>query len=157
MESPTIAVVRNEVDAGCHCDALERIVADAAETRPVDYPAGERPALEADLADDPLFEGVSPVVPVAHGDVVTEAGDGMAVIGSADYYRAFATRHCTAPLWTVQFHPEFTAALRERLEADFDWTDGEYGFEPVNAARVVENFVSLAADAIASVDESERE
>jgi GMP synthase (glutamine-hydrolysing) len=42
---------------------------------------------------DPLFEGVAPVVAATHGDVVTEPGDGMAVIASTDYYRAFGTRH----------------------------------------------------------------
>jgi len=218
MESPTIVVVRNEVDPDreYHCDALERFVSNAAPaTRAIDYPAGERPVLEAvdgvvlsgstvgvyevekrpwiadqqrlvrelidreiptlgvcfghqianaalggavehvgttcrpvetDLTDDPLFDGVSSVVPVAHGDVVTEPGDGMDVIASADYYHAFATRHRNAPLWTVQFHPEFTAALRDRLEADFDWTDEAHGFEAINATRVVENFVSLASD-----------
>ncbi|ELY54779.1 type 1 glutamine amidotransferase [Natronolimnohabitans innermongolicus] len=222
MRSPTIAVVRNEVDADreFHCDALEGVVSDAAaEIRTVDYPSGERLDLEAvdavvltgstagvyevderpwiadqqrlvrelidrevptlgvcfghqlanaalggtvervgatcrpvaaTLADDPLFEGVSSVVPVAHGDAVTELGDGMTLIASAAYYRAFATRHRVAPLWTVQFHPEFTAALRGRLEADFDWTDGEYGFTETNATRVVENFASIVADGAAN-------
>lgn len=102
--------------------------------------------IDADLSEDPLFDDVSPVVPVAHGDVVTEPGDEMAVIASADYYHALATRHRRAPLWTVQFHPEFTAALRDRLEADFDWTDGDHGFGDVNATRVVENFASFVAD-----------
>ncbi|WP_436346151.1 type 1 glutamine amidotransferase [Natronorubrum sp. FCH18a] len=218
MESPTIVVVRNEVDpdAEYHCDALAGCVPNAAPgAREIDYPAGERPDLEradgvvltgstagvyeaderpwiadqqrlvrelidreiptlgvcfghqianaalggtvehvgttarpvdAGLADDPLFDGVSSVVPVTHGDVVTEVGDDMEIVASADYYPAFATRHRTAPLWTVQFHPEFTADLRDRLVADFDWTDGDRGFEDVNATRVVENFASIVAD-----------
>ncbi|MDQ2050422.1 type 1 glutamine amidotransferase [Natronolimnohabitans sp. A-GB9] len=215
MGTPTITVVRNEVDTDCeyHCDALSALVPNALE---IDYPAGERPALErtdgvvlsgstagvyeadeqpwiddqkrlvrelidreiptlgvcfghqlvnaaldgtvehvgtiarpitATLADDRLFEDVSPVVPVAHGDVVTDVGDGMTVIASADYYHAFATRHHSAPLWTVQFHPEFTGTLRERLEADFGWTDGDTDLEDVDATRVVENFASIVADA----------
>ncbi|WP_339105553.1 type 1 glutamine amidotransferase [Haloterrigena salinisoli] len=224
MESPTITVVRNEVDSDCeyHCDALERFVSKAAATtRTVDYPAGERPALEAtdgvvitgstagvyevddrpwiaeqkrlvrelidrelptlgvcfghqianaalggtvehvettarpvaaDLDDDPLFDGVSSVVPVTHGDIVTDTGAEMEIIGSADYYPAFATRHRTAPLWTVQFHPEFTADLRDRLEADFGWTEDDRGFEAVNATRVVENFASIVADADSNSD-----
>ncbi|SDL01010.1 type 1 glutamine amidotransferase [Natronorubrum texcoconense] len=218
MESPTIVVVRSEVDpdAEYHCDALAGFVSSAApSTREIDYPAGERPDLEradgvvltgstagvyevderpwiadqqrlvrelidreiptlgvcfghqianaalggtvehvgttarpvdADLADDPLFDDVSSVVPVTHGDVVTEVGDEMEVIASADYYHAFATRHRTAPLWTVQFHPEFTADLRDRLAADFDWKEDDHGFEDVNATRVIENFASMVAD-----------
>ncbi|NGM68509.1 type 1 glutamine amidotransferase [Natronolimnobius sp. AArcel1] len=104
-----------------------------------------RPVEMAVEDGEPLFDGVSPIVPVAHGDVVTEVGDGMEVIASSDYYHAFATRHRDAPLWTVQFHPEFTSELRERLEADFGWTEDEYGFEDVTAARVVENFASMVA------------
>lgn len=69
----------------------------------------------------------------------------MESIASSDYYRAFATRHRDTPLWTVQFHPEFTSELRERLEADFVWTEEEYGFADVTAARVVENFASMVA------------
>jgi len=83
--------------------------------------------VEAEFADDPLFAGVSPV----------------------DYYHAFGTRHESAPLWTVQFHPEFTAALRERLRAEFDWTATGHSFDEVTAPRVFENFRSLVADAAA--------
>ena len=128
--------------------------------------------VEASFADDPLFADVSSIVPVAHGDVVTEAGAGLDVIASAEYYEVFGTRHREAPLWTVQFHPEFTAALRDRLVADFGWTDGgggsggggreengngngtetdtgsgtEAGFEAIDAARVCENFRSIVAE-----------
>ena len=213
MESPTIAVLRNEVDEEYeyHCDALAGHVPDALE---FDVPADERPDLEAvdgvvltgstagvyerddrpwiggledlvqdllerrvptlgvcfghqvvntalggtvdhvgttcrlvdaDLADDPLFSGVSSVGPVAHGDVVTATGAGMDVIGSADYYEAFCTRHREAPLWTVQFHPEFTPDYRERLEADFGWTETGHTFEDVTATRVFENFREIVA------------
>lgn len=72
MNQPRLYVVRNEVDADYeyHCDALASAFPEAEE---VDFPAGERPDLdEADLADDPLFAGVSPIVQVIHGDVVTE-------------------------------------------------------------------------------------
>ncbi|WP_247003203.1 type 1 glutamine amidotransferase [Halosolutus gelatinilyticus] len=231
MSSPTLVVVRNEVDpaAEYHCDALAGHFPDA---REIDYPAGERADLDrvdgvvltgstagvyevddrpwiadqqrlvrelidreiptlgvcfghqianaalggtvervgatarpvaADLADDPLFDGVSSIVPAVHGDVVTEPGDELDVIASTDYYRTFGTRHREAPLWTVQFHPEFTVALRDRLEADFDWTDGENGFDATDATPVFENFAAIvAADedgdeaSLEVVDERER-
>ena len=99
--------------------------------------------VEADLDDDPIFEGVSPVVPLVHGDFVTETGEGMEVIASAEYYHALATRHREAPVWTVQFHPEFTADLRERIEADFGWSDNDHDYAKVSATRVFDNFRSI--------------
>ena len=101
--------------------------------------------VDVELADDPLFEGVSPVVPVVHGDVVTDPGDDLEVIASTDYYHAFGTRHRSAPLWTVQFHPEFTPALRDRVAADFGWTETDRSYDDVNAPRVFENFGRLVA------------
>jgi GMP synthase (glutamine-hydrolysing) len=101
--------------------------------------------VETDLAEDPLFEGVSPVVPAVHGDRVTETGDRLDVIASTDYNEAFGTRHAAAPLWTVQFHPEFTADLVDRLRADFGWTDTEHSFESVETLPVFDNFRRLAA------------
>jgi GMP synthase (glutamine-hydrolysing) len=99
--------------------------------------------VEVELAGDPLFAGVEPVVAASHGDVVTDAGEDMAVIASTDYYHAFGTRHRRAPLWTVQFHPEFTGDIRDQLAEDFDWTETDYPFADVNAPRVFENFRSL--------------
>lgn len=101
--------------------------------------------VDVELADDPLFDGVAPVVPAVHGDAVTEPGRDLEVIAGADYYPAFATRHREAPLWTVQFHPEFTADQRERLAADFGWAETERTYEEVTAERVFSNFRSLAA------------
>jgi len=109
----------------------------------VDTTAG---LVRADLADDVLFDGVSPVVPAVHGDKVTRTGDRMRVVGAADYYDAFATRHESAPLWTTQFHPEFTAAHRPRIERAYGWTANGHTFADVNATRVYENFARLAAD-----------
>jgi GMP synthase (glutamine-hydrolysing) len=100
--------------------------------------------VEATLADDPLFDGVGPTVVSLHGDAVTELGDGMEVIASADHASAFGTRHRTAPLWTVQFHPEIDASHRDRLVEDFDWELRGRSFEDVTAGRVFENFRSLA-------------
>jgi len=102
--------------------------------------------VEVEFADDPLFAGVAPVVAAAHGDVVTEPGEGMEVVASTDYYRAFGTRHRAVPLWTVQFHPEFTPGFRDRLAADFGWTETELSFDDVNAPRVFGNFRALAAE-----------
>lgn len=100
--------------------------------------------VEATLADDPLFDGVGPVVVSLHGDAVTELGDGMEVTASADHATAFGTRHRTAPLWTVQFHPEIDASHRDRLAEDFDWESGQHSFEDVTAGRIFENFRALA-------------
>lgn len=102
--------------------------------------------VSASLADDPLFDGVDPVVVSLHGDVVTEPGDRMEVIASADHARVFGTRHRTAPLWTVQFHPEITAAHRHHLVEDFEWDTGPHSFGDVTAASVLENFESIVSD-----------
>jgi GMP synthase (glutamine-hydrolysing) len=105
--------------------------------------------VDASLADDPLFDGVAPAVVSLHGDVVTEPGDGMDVIASADHAHVFATRHRTAPLWTVQFHPEITAEHRDRLVEDFEWEADADAFADVTAERVLTNFAALAGPATA--------
>lgn len=108
--------------------------------------AGEMTAglVAADLADIPLFSGVEPVVPALHGDVVTEAGENLDVTATTDHAPVFGTRHADAPLWTVQFHPEFDQSLESPLAA-YDWDNGEYSFADVTAKRVFENFTHLAA------------
>ena len=103
--------------------------------------------ISAELESVPLFDGLSPVVPVAHGDVVTEAGNEMELIAAADHAPIFATRHCSAPLWTVQFHPELTAEHRPRLTALLDWDDGEYAFAETSGTRLFDNFRSLVVPA----------
>lgn len=102
--------------------------------------------VDVEFADDPLFAGVAPVVAATHGDVVTDPGEGMRVLVSTDYYRAFGTRHRAAPLWTVQFHPEFTPAHRDQLAGDFGWTETDLSFAEVNAPRIFENFRALVAE-----------
>ena len=99
--------------------------------------------VEADLADDPLFRGVSPTLPMVHGDHVTHTGDGMEPIASAGYYPYLATRHVDAPVWTTQYHPEFTADLLPRIERDFGW-EGTRDFADVTTERTVTNFCRLA-------------
>jgi GMP synthase (glutamine-hydrolysing) len=105
--------------------------------------------VEATLADDPLFDGVDPVVVSLHGDAVTTPGTDMEVIASADHARVFGTRHRVAPLWTVQFHPELTISHRDDLVDDFGWKSEQFSFEDVTAGRVFENFLRLTAEATA--------
>lgn len=102
--------------------------------------------VDVEFADDPLFDGVSRVVPAVHGDKVTRQASEMDVVARTDYYEAFGTRHRTAPLWSVQFHPEFTPAHRDRLAADYGWRDGDHSFRDVNAGRVYANFTRIVAD-----------
>ncbi|GAA0508148.1 GMP synthase (glutamine-hydrolysing) [Halorubrum aquaticum] len=102
--------------------------------------------VEAELDDDPVFEGVSPVVVSLHGDAVTELGEGLEVIASADHAQVFGTRHRSAPLWTVQFHPEIETEHREHLRETFDWDEREFTFEDPTPGRVFENFKRLVAE-----------
>ncbi|WP_281193935.1 type 1 glutamine amidotransferase [Halorubrum sp. F4] len=102
--------------------------------------------VEADLGDDPIFDGVAPVVVALHGDAVTELGDGLEVLASADHARIFGTRHRTAPLWTVQFHPEIEAEHREAIREAGDWDEREFSFADVTPGRVFENFERLVAE-----------
>ncbi len=101
------------------------------------------------FGDDPLFEGVGSRVPVVHGDFVTDLGDGLAPIADADYHDHVATRHRNAPVWTVQYHPELTASLLPRIDADFGWpTDpDDRDFSGVTVERTLANFVDLVGEA----------
>lgn len=101
------------------------------------------------LGDDPLFAGVGARVPVVHGDFVTDLGDGLAPIAGADYHRYVATRHRDAPVWTVQYHPEFTGSLLPRIDADFGWPDDpdDRDFSAVTVERTLANFAALAGEA----------
>ncbi|WP_158057519.1 type 1 glutamine amidotransferase [Halorussus halophilus] len=100
--------------------------------------------VRANLDADPLFDGVNDVIPAVHGDHVVERGDGMEPIASTDYYENFATRHRDAPVWTVQYHPEFTSNLLPRIEADFGWQENDRSFEDVSVEQTLRNFEALA-------------
>ena len=103
--------------------------------------------VEATFADDPLFDGVNPVVVSLHSDAVTEAGQNMEIIASTDHARVFGTRHRTAPLWTVQFHPEITDSHRDHLTTDFGWQSEQFSLENVTPGRIFENFKTLVTEA----------
>ncbi|WP_132058489.1 type 1 glutamine amidotransferase [Halorussus amylolyticus] len=102
--------------------------------------------VRADFDDDPLFSGVNDVVPMVHGDHVVERGDGMERIGSADYYENLATRHRDAPVWTVQYHPEFTDRLLGRIRDDFGWEETDLSFSDVSVEETFRNFERLASE-----------
>lgn len=70
----------------------------------------------------------------------------MEIIASADRARVFGTARRSAPLWTVQFHPELTDAHRDQLVEDFGWQTEQFSFGDVTAVRIFENFVSLATE-----------
>lgn len=91
------------------------------------------------VEDDSILDGVRPVVPVLHSDLVVEPGDGMESTARTAYNDYFCTRHADAPVWTVQFHPEFTERVKDRPS---DWTDGEHTFAESNATRVLDNFAT---------------
>jgi GMP synthase (glutamine-hydrolysing) len=99
--------------------------------------------VDVTLGDDPLFAGVDSVVAALHSDAVVDSGDSLEPIASAPHARVFATRHRSAPLWTVQFHPEFTSAHRAQLVEDFGWEEQRHSFEDVNTGRLLENFRTL--------------
>jgi GMP synthase (glutamine-hydrolysing) len=86
---------------------------------------------------DPILRGVGPVVPVVHGDVVVSPGEGMVRSASTDYSEYFCTRHETAPVWTVQFHPELTREVGAKID-EFD--PGSHSFADTTATRVLDNF-----------------
>ncbi len=107
----------------------------------VEYTGKRRANLvEANLGDDPLFNDVETVVPVLHSDKVTSPGEDLEIIASSKYYEYFATRHREAPLWTVQYHPEFTPRVKHLGDG---WEDNDHSFHESNAQRTITNFYRL--------------
>lgn len=100
--------------------------------------------VEASLEDDPLFSGVGATLPALHGDHVVEPGDDLRPIARAPHCPLFGTRHREVPVWTVQFHPEFTRSLLPNIRADFGWDGVAGAFDAVTGYRVLENFHRLA-------------
>lgn len=116
----------------------------------VEY-GGERHAnlVDADLGDDRLFRGVDDVVPVLHSDFVTDTGDDLESIATAGYYDHFATRHVDEPVWTVQYHPEFTPRVEDQGEG---WERNHLDWADCTATRTIENFAALATGDTAILD-----
>ncbi|SNR32593.1 type 1 glutamine amidotransferase [Halorubrum vacuolatum] len=112
----------------------------------VEHVGTEAALVEATLSDDPLFDGLEPIVVSLHGDQVIDVGEHLEIISSAEHAPVFGTRHRTAPLWTVQFHPEITATLRDRLEADFDWEERGFDFGGIDGGAIFENFKRLVIE-----------
>lgn len=99
--------------------------------------------------DDEILAGVDPIVPVLHEDLVVEPAAGLRTTARTAYNEHFCSRHVDAPIWTVQFHPEFT----ERVDDEpGDWDPGAYDFDSSTATRVLENFAkrveTIAANAV---------
>lgn len=96
-----------------------------------------------DQDDAGVLGGVNPVVPVLHGDLVADLGTGMVSDGQTAYDPNFCSRHEDAPVWTVQFHPEFTPRISDNAS---DWDPGSHTFDEVNATRVFDNFARHCGD-----------
>lgn len=92
---------------------------------------------EYDDSQQGVLTGVDPVVPVLHGDLVVELGDGMESVARTAYDPNFCSRHHEAPIWTVQFHPELVEHIA--LEVD-DWNPGSHSFADITASQVFINF-----------------
>lgn len=97
---------------------------------------------EYSQAPDGVLTGVKPVVPVLHGDIVTQLGENLTSVARTRYDENFCTVHADKPVWTVQFHPDFTAQVVDKVS---DWNPGPYSFSDTNATRVFENFAEHVA------------
>lgn len=94
-------------------------------------------------SSDGVLTGVEPTVPVLHGDVVTELGDNLTSVARTSYDENFCTVHAEEPVWTVQFHPEFTSRVVDQVS---DWDSGSASFADTNATQVFDNFAGHVAN-----------
>lgn len=101
-----------------------------------------------------VLAGINPVVPVLHGDVVTESGAGLRVIGQTTYDPQFCTAHETAPAWTVQFHPEFTMDFAAQWETEIEFSTDGYSWDQVNSPRVFTTFAEICLEDVQPVHQS---
>jgi len=97
----------------------------------------------ASFDDAELLAGVEPVVPVLHSDVVTDPGDGLETIARTEYNEHFASRHRELPIWTVQYHPEFTPDIVDEYRDH--WEENEFSFTDSTAPRTLENFSRIVS------------
>lgn len=89
--------------------------------------------------DDDLLADVTPIVPVLHADLVVDPGDSLETTARTAYNDHFCSRHTDAPIWTVQFHPEFTERVADEPG---DWDPEDRSFEDSNATRVLDAFAA---------------
>lgn len=91
--------------------------------------------------DTGILRGVKEAVPVLHADRVVDTADRLESTASTDYDRNFCSVHRDAPIWTVQFHPEFTERVVDRPS---DWEGGR-DFGKSNASLVLDNFAEACS------------
>ena len=89
--------------------------------------------------EDAILDGVKPIVPVLHSDLVTSLGKNMCSTAATAYNDYFCTRHTDAPVWSVQFHPEFTERVKDQPN---DWSSGDHSFSECNSNRIFDNFAA---------------
>jgi GMP synthase (glutamine-hydrolysing) len=98
---------------------------------------------------DRLLAGLEPLVPVIHGDAVVEPGRGMGPTAATAYSDYFCTRHESAPVWTVGFHPELTPETAASID---EFRAPDHGFEATDAGRVLDRFAAVCGLAPAGHD-----